>query len=327
MTFGFVAIADNGNLLASSDSANYELSGRYTNGVRTGTVTEYVITPVDYPIIFIEIPVGGKAALLTVSGSLVRVIGDGNYPINVYRRVQGAAGYGVAAFDATGAMTFKADAGLLNVRSIGTMGVGGSFSGQGTAISFPSLASYTTKYESTGEVYADRFVTNDTQWRYVCTTHWVYQCKQEWECGDKYDPFSGKYKYVCELVTRCAYVPEERCKWESYIITTITYVYAVVKTTNWAVYRSVARRVSETEYVQDWEVHVSGYYKDVVGWRSYDVTLNPLGYYLPPGYIPPTYFYDPTSDYYGYSGAFTALSTFPYSNGQSKSITASIMTR
>lgn len=307
MTWGFIAIDDNGNLLASSESANYELSARYTNGVRSGNVTTYAISPVDAPVVFIEVPVGGRAALLYVNGGTVRVIGDGNYPIIVYRRISGADGFGVSAYDAAGNLTFKATENLLNVQAIGTMGIGGNFSGAGSAVSFPALASITEKSTSESWEYFDYWIYQE-----LVT---VYECNQEFQCN--YDGGTGQF--VCDWVTVCGY----NTQW----VDTIVWIYARVKTTAWAVKRAVAKRVASNTYQQEWEVHASGYYKEVIDWAASYTTVNPAFITLPPGYTPGIIGYDPDSEFTGASGYFTMNNTFPYSNGQTASISATIMTR
>lgn len=327
MTYGFVAIADNGNLLASSESANYEFIARYINGVRSGNITTYTIAPVDYPLVFIEIPIGGRAAILYCSGQTVRVIGDGNYAINVYRRVQSASGYGVAAFDSAASLTFKAGAEMLNVRGVGSLSVGGSFSGDGDACAFPACASRTVTSESVSYEYFTTYIWTTTESLFSC--QYEYTCQQEYVCsyqtiyGFVNGYFTSWQEYVCGYQNVCD--NRQVCAFRWYNIDHISFVYAKVKRTSWSVYRSVAKRVSANQYAQEWELHSSGFYKEVIGWQTDQIenSITPL----PQGYLPPFIGIIPDSAFTGYSGYFTKDNTFPYSNGQTASISATIMTR
>jgi hypothetical protein len=258
-------------------------------------------------MVFIEIPIGGRAAILYCDGSTVRVIGDGNYAINVYRRVQNASGYGVAAFDSGANLTFKAGVNMLNVQGVGSMGIGGSFSGVGSAVSYPALASVTEVSTSTEWVLYQSWIQQD-----LVT---FYECHTENQCN--WDGYTNTF--TCGPVTVCGY--------QSQWIQTLVFIYALVKKTTWTVKRAVARRTGASTYQQEFEAHSSGYYKEVIDIAAGSGTLNPTFGSLPPGYIPPPIFFDRNSLFTGASGYYTMDNKFPYSNGQSASISATIMTR
>ncbi len=302
MTFGFIAKGDSGALLASSDSANYELSQRLTGGSVSGNVTTYTFNAVDYPMFFIEIPIGGKAGILDSTNTQVRIIGDGSYPVNVFKRVSSAAGFGIAAFDGSGKLTFKAGAQTLNVKAAGTMGIGGSFTGAGSMVSFPALASITERSSSDADVHYT--------WYVYTTFEQTYVCRDEFQCNT--DAFGN---FSCGYVTVCGY---EMVQTDHTVD-----IIPRVRTTNWALKRSVARRTGANSYVQDWVVHTSGYYKDVVSINYFEFSNSPNA---PAGYTPPTFFYDPNSSFTGASGFYSKNNTFPYSDGQTKAIAATILT-
>ncbi|MDZ7892319.1 MAG: hypothetical protein U5L73_11255 [Rhodoferax sp.] len=302
MTFGFIAKGDNGALLASSDSANYEFAQRLTVGSVAGNVTTYTFSAVDYPMFFIEVPIGGKAGILDSTSTQVRIIGDGAYPVNVFKRVSSAAGFGVAAFDPSEALTFKAGAQTLNVRAAGAMGIGGSFTGAGSMVSFPALASITERSASEADVYYAYYV--------YTTFEQTYVCRDEFQCNTDYQG-----NFSCGYVTVCGY---EMIRTDHTVD-----VIPRVRTTNWALKRSVARRTGPDTYVQDWVVHTSGFYKDVVAINYFEYSFSPSA---PPGYNPPPFIFDPGSSFTGAFGFYSKDNTFPYSNGQTKAIAASILT-
>jgi hypothetical protein len=317
MTFGFIAKGDNGALLASSDSANYEFAQRLTAGSVAGNVTTYTFSAVDYPMFFIEVPIGGKAGILDSTNTQVRIIGDGAYPVNVFKRVSSATGFGVAAFDSSGALTFKAGAQTLNVKAAGAMGIGGSFTGAGSMVSFPALASRTLYDQSDATVFFSDYVWQSFDTVYSCTTTQDYQIVGQ-SCTEVY---YGSGSFICFPVY--GWVPVTTCGYTTVTTTNVTSIYATVRTTNWYVQRSVARRVGVDTYVQDWVTHTSGYYKDVVGWQYYTSSFSP---FAPPGYVSSVPVFFEGSPYTGASGVYTKNNAFPYSNGQMKSINATILT-
>jgi len=296
MTYGFIAKSTNGALLASSDSANYELSQRISSGTRTGNVVVYYFTPVEFPVFFVETPIGGTAGILDFTNNSVRIICNGNYPVNVYKRVSSVSGFGIAAYDSKSKLTFKANTNILNVLSAGYMNIGGNFTGLGNSVAFPAVASTTTLVVSEANVPYSTYQTSQTVWVTFISGY------DQWG--------SPIYSKTTTTV---------RTTWQ---------VYALVRTHTWAVKRAVARRLHSTGYSQDWEVHSSGFYKKVLSWTSKPIGSDqPLeqivlgsGYYPP---IPPT---TPDSIVNGFSGAFTQDNTFPYSNGQTISAIATILT-
>jgi len=225
MTYGFIAYSDSGSLVASSDSFNYELSQRVVSGSRVGNVTTYSITAVPFPLVFVELPVGGSAGILQVSGTTVKIIGNGNYPIRVYRRMTPATGYGLAVYNASQELTFKASGTALNVATSSSLGIGGTVSSVGEAVSYASVASRTTKSVSTS------------------------------------GPTPYLNNYVYEFSSGCAvyaygswysdYVKPSMSTWNLSATWTIT---------NWAVHRSVVVRTG-SGFSFAWEVHTSGYFK------------------------------------------------------------------
>lgn len=315
MTFGFIAKGDTGALLASSESANYEFAQRMTSGSTVGNVTTYGFSYVDFPMFFIEVPVGGKAGILDFTSTTVRIIADGVYPVNVFKRVESASGFGIAAFDAAGALTFKANASILNVQAAGAMGIGGSFTGNGSMVSFPALASQTLYSYTDALVYYTYYGWATVDMIYVCNTTYslvpVQTCTYDYTFG-----------YIC-VTTGYDYVPTTTCGYQSVITNYMTDVYANVRTTTWAVQRSVARRTGANTYVQDWVTHTSGYYKDVIDWQYYTSSFS---LFAPSGYTPPLIGYMSGSPYTGADSVYTKDNTFPYSNGQTKSISATILT-
>jgi len=315
MTFGFIAKGDTGALLASSESANYEFSQRITSGNIYGNVIEYSFSPVDYPVFFVEVPVDGKAGILDFTNNYVRIIGDAAYPVNVYKRVSGVSGFGIAAYDSTGLLAFKASSGILNVLAVGAMDVGGTFTGNGSMVSFPALASKTLSSYSDSWENFDTYVFDTYDWVYTCHTEWQYVQVQN--CG--FDPVLG---YSCTYTYE--FQPVEVCGWTQVVTMHTVFVQAQVRTTNWSVQRAVARRTGANNYAQDWVTHKSGYYKEVVDWRYIDVQSSLLP--KPDGYNPPYIPFVPGSPYVGADGVYTRDNVFPYSNGQTKSISATILT-
>jgi hypothetical protein len=89
------------------------------------------------------------------------------------------------------------------------------------------------------------------------------------------------------------------------------------------VQRSVARRTGTNTYVQDWVTHTSGYYKNVIDWQYYTSSFSP---FAPSGYTPPVIGFASGSPFTGADSVYTKDNTFPYSNGQTKSISATILT-
>jgi hypothetical protein len=258
--------------------------------------------------------VGGKAGILDFTSTTVRIIADGVYPVNVYKRVSSASGFGIAAFDAAGALTFKANASILNVQAAGAMGIGGSFTGNGSMVSFPALASQTLYSYTDAWVYYDAYFWVTIDPYYSCTTTYgyvdVYSCN--------YDPTLG---FVCGYFP--SWQPITTCGFQNITTNHNTFVYAKVRTTNWAVQRSVASRTGMNTYVQDWVTHTSGYYKQVIDWQYGTDSFSPTA---PPGYVSPVIGFASGSPFTGADSVYTKDNTFPYSNGQTKSISATILT-
>jgi len=322
MTFGFIAKGDTGALLASSESANYEFAQRVTSGSSSGNVTTYSFSAVDFPMFFIEVPVGGKAGILDFTNTTVRIIADGVYPVNVFKRVSNASGFGIAVYDAAGSLTFKANANILNVKATGSMGIGGGFGGAGSMVSFPALASVTNSSTAQETIYYQSYGWTTVDTVYVCRD--VFQCNYvttyDFSCGmDATGNFSCGYvansNFVCGTVTTCGY--------EQILTQHFTDVYAVVRITYWNLQRAVAKRTTPSNYAQDWVQHTSGYYKEVIGWNYFTSSMT---WNAPPNYQPPPTFNGSGAPDYGAVGYYTKANTFPYSNGQTKSISATILT-
>ena len=314
MTYGFVAISDAGNLLASSESANYELSQRIVSGSRSGNVTTYNFSAVANPLVFVELPVGGTAGILQCTSSTVKIIGNGNYPIRVYKRITPPSGYGVAVYDQAGAPTFKASQSMLNAQFVGELPIGGAINSSAGAVSYSSAASYTTKSESTsGWQQVGLFA------KYTSTNCVTYG-------GWRYDYVTGQQVWDASIVTYTT------------VSVQLNYSYqAKIKTTGWAVYRSAARNDGATKSFV-WEAHSVGSYSQFVQTRlvfqNYQV-LGCGGTYNtdminamigPNSGVTPGVESAARAGYEVSTGAFTKDSQFPYSNGESRSTTATIMT-
>ena len=314
MTYGFVAKGDNGALLASSESANYELAQRVVAATQSGNVYTYYFTPTRFPVFFIEIPLGGKAGILDSTESSVRIIADGLYPLRVYRRITQASGYGIAVYDTSNKLTFRAGAGILNVQNAGQMVIGSAFTGRGEAVSFPSLASRTLTSASTAAVEGDAIVWQTYEMVYVCQTNYVFTIVGQ-SCTD-YGTF-----VIC--FPEYGMVPVTTCSYEFITNTWMTIPVHTVRTTNWAVQRAVANKASTNTYVQDWVTHTSGYYKEILTTEFVSINIG-TSYNAPAGYIPPPQFAG--SPFWGFAGIYSSNNTFPYSNGQTKQIAATILT-
>ena len=296
MTYGFVAKSTNGALLASSDSANYELAQKLSFGTRTGNVTVYYFTAVEFPMFFVETPIGGTAGILDFTNNSVRIIGNGNYTVNVYKRVSSVSGFGIAAYDSQSKLTFKANANILNVLAVGAMNVGGSFTGAGNSVAFPAVASTTTLTS------ADALVPHST----YTTERWVWVTFQSGTTASGYPIYSQTQ--IKQVTT-----------WQ---------IYGTVRTHTWAVKRAVARRLNSTAYAHDWEIHTSGFYKEVLSWSTKPIGSSGSLEFINNGSanypaIPPV---QPNSAMTGYDGVFTKDNTFPYSNGQTVTAAATILT-
>lgn len=335
--FGAFFRADDGSLLVTSDTPCYELYGEHAPTSRSGNVNTYSVGCAAFPMIVVNCGAGGKAGVLAVEG------GAGNWTVSVLSNVSCnilsfvpiagsvTAGYGLAAYDASGRLVFDSFRKILNARHINSLYEGASF--QSTA-GVNSVA-YTSGPVKSGKSVSEQWVlvewyawtdsvytcNYESQW--ICRDQQVYQCTPVYACYplftcgmDAFGGFSCWTEQSCYWTTECGYVTQQVCGFEQVqvcgwqTIQNFSEVDALVRTTNWTIERGVASMASNGVVSFDWMLHKSGYYKEVVNYQTIGFSQSMSGG-LPIGYFPPPIFFTNTEVF---EGELTKNNTFPYTS-------------
>ncbi len=337
--FGAFFRGDDGSLLVTSDTPCYEMVGQFNPTSRTGNVNTYTVTSQAFPLIVVNCGSSGKAGVLAVEGWAgnwtVSVLSTTSCPILAFVPISGnaTAGYGTAAYDASGRLVFDSFRKILNARHISPLAEGVSF--QSTAgvnsVAYTSGPVRPAKSASQQWVNVEFWGYADTQYvcryetQYNCRPETVYACNYVYVCTPSfscsYDPVSGGvscgyvdscgYQSVCgnETQTVCRTEVVQICEFVT--ITTIAQIDALVRTTNWTIDRGVATLSTSGAVGFDWLLHKSGYYKEVLEYRTFQYSSTLDGRGLPIGYIPPLAFVQQNT---AFEGELSQNNTYPYTS-------------
>lgn len=309
--FGGAIISDNG-LVASSDYPGYMKHEVVSSYSRDGNVNTFFTSSPTYPMVFAK-PVGTAAVAILairsgVSGYYVDVLCDGACSIIVFRSISGAAsGYGVAFYNASGALTYSSESDMLMCNSIASMADGVSVGVTGDAVSY-SAAWLSCSKTNTAELplidtwyWVTTYYTQD----WVCKDELQWQCgtENQWVCGPVYDYASNRYIDVCGYapVYVCKYVSVNVCNYVQTLHSVDNYreIYADVTKTDWSIYRGAVFFSGGTLNFR-WILHKSGFFR----------TLN--GVTDAPGYVKPTYNAFYASQWGAHNGSIASGGSFPY---------------
>lgn len=340
--FGALFRADDGSLLVTSDTPCYELYGEFAPTSRSGNVNTYSVGCAAFPLIVVNCGAGGKAGVLAVEGGAgnwtVSVLANLSCNILAFIPISGSvtAGYGLAAYDASGRLVFDSFRKILNARHINSLYEGASF--QSTAgvnsVAYTSGPVKPTKTESTQWVLLDYFFTTTPVYtchtvnNYVCGyeagTVWEWQtvCTPVFTCGtDMFGNFgcwteqscSQQYVAVPGQVYVCNWVQSQECGYEW--VNSSAAIYGNVKTTTWTIDRGVASITGAGVVSFEWLRHKEGYYKEIIEFSGFSDSGTPTGS-TPYGYFPPIAVFQSTEVY---EGELTKNNTFPYTTDRANS--------
>lgn len=335
--FGGYFRANDGSLAVTSDTPCYELHGEHAVSSRTGNVNTYAVNTPVFPLVFVVCGVGNKAGVLAIGGSA------GNWTISVlanvacnilsFKPITGntSSGYGIATYDSLGNLVFDSDRKILNSKHVNVLSEETSFQSTSgvNSVAYTSGPVKPTKSQSESWVLVEAYGYTDTQ--YVCNTEIQYNCYQEqvFVCNQVYvctpvfscnfDPFSGgfscgfvdscSYQVICgfETQTNCRTEVVQVCSFVS--IASFASIEALVRTTDWTIERGVASISSAGSIAFEWLLHKSGYYKEVVQYRTLSYSFNLTGAGLPIGYVTPIAFLQVNESF---EGELTKNNSFPY---------------
>jgi hypothetical protein len=319
--FGAYFRADDGSLLVTSDTPCYELYGEHAPTSRSGNVNTYSVGCTAFPLIVVNCGAGGKAGVLAIEGSagnwIVSVLC--NLPCNIlaFVPISGnvTAGYGLAAYDASGRLVFDSFRKILNVRHINALYEGASFQSTAgvNALSYTSGPVKPAKSATEQWVYVESYtylvVTYQCtyQFQYICKD--VFSCWTETVCGFVGADYMCYADSRCGFITQCGYEYVTVCGFTDTHVTEL--IEAKVRTTNWSIERGVASIAANGVVSFDWLLHKSGYYKEVVQYTFTNIVTNIGQIGLPSGYSPPSGFYT-TNEVF--EGELTKNNTFPYTS-------------
>lgn len=336
--------SDDGSLLVTPDTRCYEFAGEYWPVARSGNVNTYDVGLSEYPLIFVNVGVGGAAGILAVetgpAGWRISVLATTSCPILVFQRIGGSAsGYGMAVYGANGQLVFDSSRNVLNVRNASNLSEGVSFG----AASGVDTVSYTCGPVWPSQSQAERWEFIEfyamPDHEYVCTLQQVcepiYRCNQVYQCTptstyvcgfDFFGNYSCSFQTVnsCGYVTQCDYVTECRldyvCTWVA--ITTYYSVYARIRRTNWEIRRGTAQ-INAGSVSFAWLLHKSGFYDEVLYITTATDSM-PVGPgFVPPGYIPPPG-WQPTKEQV--QGELNKTNVYPYTTSRANQIGLTCLT-
>ena len=317
MSYGLIVKADDGTLLASSDTPCFKYFSTVSSSSRTGSISTFNVNTTDRPLCFITLGADGfGAGILTISGSsgawVIQVISTADPLLYVFQKIDGTAtGYGAAAYNAAGALVFDSTQPLLNAKALGGLSYGvGAFSSP-TA----NMVSYTS-----GQVNVNR--TNSAS--YWLLTGSATEFQQETLRGPDFCVTMPNTQYVCSYNS---FTYSMDCYYETTYYTTCTPTYYTVFTpvyidiytnftdTSWTLDRAVATRYSSgTSFGLTWINHKSGFYRTINGYYYSSVAFGThTGIY-------PGYGFVYSGSFPQYEGEIHDAGSYPYSESINNNI-------
>lgn len=348
--FGAFFRAEDGSLLTTSDTPCYEFFGDVGPSTRTWNVNEYYVTSGAIPLVFVNCGVGGMAGVLAIEGApgwwRVTVLCNVSCSISVFTPIAGqtSSGHGIAAYDSGGRLVFDSARKMLNARAVSEIKSGQSFQSPAGVnmvayVSGPvrptSSVSYSWELLET-YMYPESIYSCSYGYEYLCRPQTSYRCNFVYVCTPSYqcsfDPITGgsscgfadscSYQNVCDWVTEnvCGMEFVQKCGWT--FATIYSFIYGNIKTTNWSIDRGTARLSPDGTVTFGWLLHKSGFYRQIVEYRT-DGHTQVLSGGLPLGYIPP---YATISSRENYDGELSKTNTFPYADGLANDISLTCIT-
>jgi hypothetical protein len=333
--WGVIVRSSTGDTLISPDSRTYEYVGEYQPTSRSGNINTYFVPGGEPPVIFAQCGLGNVAGTLAVEavsgGYQVTVLSNVGCAIQAFRIMSGeATGNGVATYDRSGRLVFDSSKNVLNVRNAGSLAEGTSFS----RASGVDMVSYTCGPVRPASSTADRWVFVETRTDFTIVTECGFEtvCEDRLVCGWVQECrtvgviIDGQFQlvqecynnFVCNTVTECS--PRFVCR--DRLVSTTSYIFALVRRTNWSIDRGVAR-INTTTISFDWLRHLSGFYDTVI---RYDVTQ--FSSYFGSGGVPAPSYLAPVlwiTQNVLFEGALTANNTFPYTTSRANVISLSCL--